>query len=75
MELRIDIEYKQILKLIHQLPKEDLERLTNTLQSEISTKRSSEKIRELILNAPVWSDTDLNDFQDARNQINNSRIA
>lgn len=75
MELKINIEYVQILKLIHQLPKEDIEKLVNTLQSEISVKKSSKKIRELILKAPTWTDSDLNDFQNARDQINTSRIA
>ncbi|NOZ45777.1 MAG: hypothetical protein GXO79_03245 [Chlorobi bacterium] len=43
MELRINIEYDQILKLIHQLPKEEVEKLANTLQKEISTKKSLKK--------------------------------
>lgn len=75
MELRINIEYDQILKLIHQLPKEDVEKLANTLQSEISTEKSLKNIKELILTAPTWTDSDLKDFQNARDQLNKSRIA
>ena len=75
MELRINIEYDQILKLIHQLTKGEIEKLANTLQTEISTDRSLKNIKELILSAPTWTDSDLNDFQNARDQLNKSRIA
>lgn len=75
MELRIEIDYNQILKLIHQLPKREIERLTSSLQSELSTQKSSDAIKELILKAPTWSDSDLNDYNDARAHLNQSRIA
>ena len=75
MELRIDIDYNQILKLIHQLPKSEIERLTSSLLTELSTPKSSDAIRELILKAPTWSDSDLNDFNEARTHLNQSRIA
>ncbi len=75
MELKIDLDYNQILGLIHQLPKREIERLTDTLQSEISSKRSSEDLQEMILNAPTWTDSDFDDFNKARVHINKSRIA
>ena len=75
MELRIEIEYDQILKLIHQLPKREIERLTNTLQNEIESKKSSKTIREMILKAPTWEDSDLNEYNEVRNHLNKSRIA
>jgi hypothetical protein len=77
MELRIRIDYNQILKLIHQLPEEDFEKLAITLQSEVSSKKKSKtkSIHDLILDAPTWSDSDINDVQEARNYINKSRIA
>ncbi|MCX6227479.1 MAG: hypothetical protein NTV01_22545 [Bacteroidia bacterium] len=75
MELRIDVDYNQILRLIHQLPKREIEKLTNTLQIEMASKKTSNTIQKMILNAPTWSDSDLNDFNEARNHINKSRIA
>ncbi len=75
MELTIKIEYDQILKLIHQLPKNDIEKLTKTLQRDLSAKKAVESIQELILHAPTWTKSELNDFQKARNSINKSRIA
>jgi hypothetical protein len=75
MELKIKIDYNQILGLIHQLPEGEMEKLAITLQSEISSKKSSKPIQELILKAPTWSDSDFNNYQEARNYTNKSRIA
>jgi len=75
MELRVDINYNQILSLIRQLPKKDIKKLTNTLQSEIVTDKSTKSIQRLILEAPTWTDSELNDYNNARNHINKSRIA
>jgi len=75
MELRVDINYNQILSLIRQLPKKDIKKLTNTLQSEIVTDKSTKSIQRLILEAPTWTDSEINDYNNARNHINKSRIA
>jgi hypothetical protein len=75
MELRIDVDYNQILRLIHQLPKREIEKLTNTLQTEMTSKKSSKAIQKMILKDPTWSDSDLNDYNETRNHINKSRIA
>ena len=74
MELKINIEYEQILRLIFQLPKEDIERLANTLLSEISKKRSKEKLQEMLLKAPTWTENDFSDYKNARDQLNKSRL-
>ena len=75
MELRIDIDYNQILSLIHQLPKKEIEKLTNILQSEISLKKTSKSIQKLILKAPTWTDSDFEDYKQARLHLAKSRIA
>jgi hypothetical protein len=75
MELSIDINYNQILRLVRQLPPKDIIKLANALQSEISVEKSVESIQKLILQAPTWTDAELNDFNQARIHINKSRIA
>lgn len=75
MELRVDLNYNQILRLIRQLPKKEIKKLTNTLQSEITTDKSTRSLQKLILQAPTWTDSDLNDYSEARIHINKSRIA
>ena len=76
MEFKLDIEYNQILKLIHQLPNDKLEKLANTLQNELKAKKASSKskIEQMIISAPTWSDEQLREYQDARDYINSSKI-
>jgi hypothetical protein len=75
MELSVDLNYNQILRLIRQLPKRDIKKLTNTLQYEIAADKTTLSLQELILQAPTWSDSDTNDYKQARIHINKSRIA
>ncbi len=75
MELKVDINYNQILKLIRQLTKRDIKKLTDTLQSEIVADKTTKSLQKMILQAPKWSDSDLNDYNEVRNHINKSRIA
>jgi hypothetical protein len=75
MELKVYISYNQILRLIRQLPKKDIKKLTNTLQTEIAVDKSARSLQNLILQAPRWSDSDLKDYNIARIHINKSRIA
>lgn len=67
--------YDDILELIHKLPEKDIEKLTITLQSEIKFKKSSDSIKELILKAPTWTDSDFEHYKNARKSINQSRLA
>lgn len=75
MELKINLEFNQLLKLIHQLPKNEIERLSVVLQSEISANKSTSSLQKLIMDAPTWTDAELLDYNDARAHLNQSRIA
>ena len=75
MELKINLEFNQLLKLIHQLPKKDIERLSVVLQSEVKASKSSSSLQKLIMIAPTWTDAEHQDYNDARAQMNQSRIA
>jgi hypothetical protein len=75
MELNVNINYNQILRLIRQLPKRDIEKLTRTLQSKISAEESAKSLDQLILQAPTWTDSDFKEYKKARSHINKSRVA
>jgi hypothetical protein len=75
MELKIKLEFNQLLKLIHQLPKKDIERLSVVLQSEVTASKSAGTLQKLIMDAPTWTDAELHDFNEARTHLNQSRIA
>lgn len=74
MELSVNINYNQILRLIRQLPKKDIEKLTRTLQSEISTEKSAKSLDQIILQAPTWTDSDFKEYKKVRSHINKSRV-
>lgn len=59
-------DYNQILELIHKLSEREIEKLTITLQSEMSSKKTSNSIQKLILKAPTWSDSDFDDYKKVR---------
>ena len=74
MELKINIDTDQILGLIHQLPEDEIKRIAISLQAEMSSKKSTKSFKNLILNAPTWSDAELKRYQEARNHQNKSRL-
>jgi hypothetical protein len=75
MELKTNLKLNRILKLIHQLPKQDIERLSEVLQSEISDQKPAGQLQNLLLDAPTWTNDELQNYVEARNHINQSRIA
>jgi len=77
MELKLDIGYSQVYDLVCQLPETDIKRLLNHFQVKyemLSTKEQKTSIQELILQAPTWTEQEYNNYLDARNFINQSRL-
>ncbi|PIV62944.1 MAG: hypothetical protein COS14_01345 [Bacteroidetes bacterium CG02_land_8_20_14_3_00_31_25] len=76
MELRINVDINQIINLIHQLPEQEIEKLYSTLQTELSIKKKNGKknMNELIVSAPTWSDSDFEEYNEVRSQINKTRL-
>jgi len=76
MELRINVDINQIINLIHQLPEQEIEKLYSTLQTELSIKKKNSKknMNELIVSAPTWSDSDFEEYNEVRSQINKTRL-
>lgn len=76
MELKLNLEYNQLLRLVQQLSERDKEKLVNRLQSELSFNKTGrkEKLQDLILKAPTWNEEQLLDCKATRNHINKSRL-
>lgn len=75
MEVKIHLEFRQILELIYQLPKNDFEKLLKALQNEYKTKtkkqvKQTTELQELILNAPTWTDVEYNNYLQAKEHLN-----
>lgn len=75
MELKVRIGYEELLKLIQQLPKEQLLRLKNELEKfgKENSSTESDKLKELALSGPIMSDEQYGIFQDFREELNKWR--
>ncbi len=76
MELKINVEYNQILNMIHQLPVQEIEKLYSALQSQLSlkNKKNKKKLKEIILSAPTWTNAEYAEYIEIRNNINKTRL-
>lgn len=70
MELRIELNYNQLVKLIRQLPQKEIKLLITILQSEIESGKSSQSLQKMILDAPTWTDAEFNDYKKAKAHMN-----
>lgn len=77
MNLNLNIDYKDLVAFIKQLPISDLKILNNTIHHEIEMKKHLKQtdIQTLILNAPTWSEAEYQEYQSVRDHINKSRLA
>lgn len=77
--MTINIGYAQVLDMIYQMPKNDIKRLLQKLQSEFSITRAQAKEKtewqQLLLQAPTWSDEEYNNYLSVRNEFNNLGVA
>ncbi len=77
MEVKVDMDFKAILKLISQLPDEKAKELFSFLKGRLHSKNTGGKndLKKLVLAAPTWDDAQFNLMQEARDSINSSRLA
>jgi hypothetical protein len=73
MEVKIEIGVEQLLAMVKQLPRKEVEQLLSRIQTEMAQKADGKKLQALLKNAPTWSDDDLNAYQEARNHLNEWR--
>lgn len=77
MELHIDLRYEQILQLVEQLPRSDKQRLTHDIERELVGEESQlsappdlDEFQTLLLNGPVMSDEQFEQFKAVRKGLN-----
>ena len=77
MELKVDIEFDQLLEVIRQLPDDKKSLLRNELAaSKLTGKESSEDdFLRLLLNGPTMSDDQYKVHKQNRNHFNKWRTA
>lgn len=76
MEVKLNIGYDQLLKLVKQLPASQLARLKTELDDKFLTNKSKEEISELqnfLLEGPVMTDDEYKLYLENRKKINQWR--
>lgn len=71
----MDIKFEQLVEIVNQLPDE---MKTKLFESVIQKKRKSvskDDFQKLLLQAPTWSEEQIEAYESARKHINLSRIA
>ncbi len=73
MELTVNLQFEQVLNLVRQLPKAELQRLVKTLQSQLSEMPEPKPLtdwQKLIQQAPTWGESELQAVEEARQHFN-----
>ena len=76
MQLNLNIDYKDLVTIVKQLPVSELRRLNTTITHEIVLKKHPKRtdLQTMILKAPTWTDSQYNDYLSVREHINKSRL-
>ena len=76
MQLNLNIDYKDLVTIVKQLPVSELKRLNTTITHEIVLKKHHKRtdLQTMILKAPTWTDSQYNDYLSVREHINKSRL-
>jgi hypothetical protein len=75
MELTMDIKFEQLVEIVNQLPDDMKVKLFDSVNLKKKTSLSKDDFQKFLLQAPTWSDEQIEDYQSARKHINLSRIA
>ncbi|MFC5284276.1 hypothetical protein [Pedobacter alpinus] len=73
MELHLDIDFKQLVQIVKQLPKQKWEKLRSEVEQGKKTVSKSSDLENFLLSAPTFSQEELNKVSDARIEINQWR--
>jgi hypothetical protein len=70
MELKMEIGLDQLIQAIKQLPAKQLARLKAELNNAVPERSDKEAFKAFLLQAPVFTDEQINLIQDARKSMN-----
>ena len=73
MQLQVDIEFDQLVKIVKGLPEGKLRRLKAEIENEAKTAKAKNNLRALLLNGPVATRKQLDTIENNRKAINQCR--
>jgi len=69
MQVRLDIDYKQLLDLVKQLPLHEVLQLKKDIEVGILNKRPKTALQEKLLAVPVITDEEMESYNDVRKRL------
>lgn len=76
MELHLDIDFKQLIQIAKQLPKQKWDKLKSEVeQQKQKTTTTNSDLENFLLNAPTFSQDQLDKITNARTEINQWRTS
>ena len=73
MQVQVDIGFDNLIKIVKQLPKEELRRFRKELDKELIEDAELKDLESFLLKAPVFSDEQIAIIEQTRKEINKWR--
>ncbi|WPU95192.1 hypothetical protein SNE25_06590 [Mucilaginibacter sabulilitoris] len=74
MQIQVDIGFENLVKIVKQLPKDQLLRFKKELKKESEEDTQLKDLRSLLLEAPVFTDEQLVTIEQTRKEIDKWQI-
>lgn len=71
----MDIKFEQLVEIVNQLPEDMKTKLFQSVSQKKKKSLSKDDFQKLLLQAPTWSEEQIEAYESARKHINLSRIA
>ena len=73
MQVQVDIEFDQLVKLVKQLPTPQWKKLKREVEEKVTVPEKNSELISLLLSAPTYSKKQLNEVAKTRKAINQWR--
>ncbi len=74
MQVRLDIEFDQLLKMVNALPVRKLRQLKAVIDKKTIKDKPKNNLKDLLLNGPIATKKQINSIEKNRKAINQWRI-
>ncbi|MGN8072207.1 hypothetical protein [Mucilaginibacter sp. SG564] len=73
MQIQVDIGFENLIKIVKQLPKDQLLRFKKELEKESAEDTPQKDLRSFLLDAPVFTDEQVATIEQTRKEIDKWR--
>ncbi|QEC75462.1 hypothetical protein [Mucilaginibacter ginsenosidivorax] len=74
MQVQVDIGFENLIRIVKQLPKDQLLKFKKELDKEIVEDNELKDLKSFLLDAPVFTDEQIATIEQTRKEINKWRL-